>query len=247
MFNEISVFNLRRRKKKDKSYIIPSSAIVETASNNQLKTLETVVELPVEHTVVDKEIDSIDTLNSVGQSLLNQSIENDSGEIIDVIKVTTTSSQRPVSALSLSSIRKRRELESSIEKKVINPDDLPKEAFNYEQLMVEWNKYSDRLTRSGFMLMASLMGMVQPILKGSSISLEMPNEGSKLSFEENKYDLANYLRKKLSNYDIEIDIIVNEEIKIAKKVFDNKDKLQRFIELNPAMELFKEVFQLELK
>ena len=155
--------------------------------------------------------------------------------------------ERSVSALSLSSIRKRRELESSLEKKVTNPDDLPRDAFTYEQLMIEWNKYSDRLTRSGIMIMSSLMGMVVPVLNGTTISLEMPNEGSKISFDENKYDLANYLRKKLNNYDIEIEIIVNEEVRIEKKVLDNKEKLQRFIDLNPAMKIFRETFQLELK
>lgn len=155
--------------------------------------------------------------------------------------------ERSVSALSLSSIRKRRELESSLEKKVINPSDLPRDSFTYEELMIEWNKYSNRLARSGIMIMSSLMGMVVPTLNGTIVSLEMPNEGSKISFDENKYDLANYLRKKLNNYGIEIEIIVNEEVKIEKKVLNNKEKLERFIELNPAIQIFREMFQLELK
>ncbi len=155
--------------------------------------------------------------------------------------------EKKASALSLSSIRTRREMESSLEKKVVNPDDLPKEPFTYEQLSEEWHKYAEKLARSGFMLMSSLMGMVPPIVKGTTVSLEMPNEGSKLSFDENKFDLVNYLRKKLSNYDLEIEIIVNEEIKIKKKVLDKEDKLVRFIELNPAMQYMKEIFDLEFK
>lgn len=155
--------------------------------------------------------------------------------------------KKKVSALSLSSIRARKEMESSLEKKVVNPDDLPKEPFTYEQLMDEWSKYADKLARSGFMLMSSLMGMVPPVVNGTSVSLEMPNEGSKLSFDENKFDLVNYLRKKLSNYDLEIEIVVNEEVKIQKKILDKEDKLVRFIELNPAMQYMKEIFDLEFK
>lgn len=155
--------------------------------------------------------------------------------------------EKKVSALSLSSIRARKEMESSLEKKVVNPDDLPKEPFTVEQFMAEWNKYADKLARSGFMLMSSLMGMVPPILSGTSVSLVMPNEGSKLSFDENKFDLVNYLRKKLSNYDLEIEITVNEEVKIQKRVLDKDDKLVRFIELNPAMQYMKEIFDLEFK
>ncbi|MBB1138079.1 hypothetical protein H4K33_00975 [Myroides sp. WP-1] len=155
--------------------------------------------------------------------------------------------ERKVSALSLSSIRARKEMESSLEKKVINPDDLPKEPFTAQQFMEEWTKYADKLARSGFMLMASLMGMVPPVINGTTVSLEMPNEGSKLSFDENKFDLVNYLRKKLSNYDLEIEIIVNEEVKIQKRVLDKEDKLVRFVELNPAMQYMKEIFDLEFK
>ncbi|MGG5507111.1 MULTISPECIES: hypothetical protein [unclassified Myroides] len=162
-------------------------------------------------------------------------------------KATTPPVERKVSALSLSSIRARKEMESSLEKKVINPDDLPKDPFTAEQFMDEWTKYADKLARSGFMLMASLMGMVPPVIKGTTVSLEMPNEGSKLSFDENKFDLVNYLRKKLSNYDLEIEIIVNEEVKIQKRVLDKEDKLVRFIELNPAMQYMKEIFDLEFK
>ncbi len=198
--------------------------------------------------LIDVEIQSVTLIKD-----LSKDTQEEVNEVVESIgknnyqPIQNTPTERSVSALSLSSIRKRRELESSLEKKVINPDDLPRDVFTYDNLMIEWNKYSDRLTRSGIMIMSSLMGMVIPVLKGTTVSLEMPNEGSKISFDENKYDLANYLRKKLNNYDIEIEIIVNEEVRIEKKVLDNKDKLQRFIELNPAMQIFKDTFQLELK
>lgn len=154
---------------------------------------------------------------------------------------------RKVSALSLSSIRARKEMASSLEKHVVNPEDLPKDHFHYDRMMVEWNSFSERLIRSGLMLMASLMGMTKPRLNGYIIELELPNHGSKLSFDENKYELVNYLRKRLNNYGIEINITVNEEIKIAKKVFDSKDKYQHLSEINPEIELLREIFDLELK
>ncbi|MEC4113457.1 hypothetical protein [Myroides pelagicus] len=150
-----------------------------------------------------------------------------------------------INALSLSSIQKRRALESSLEQTVVNPEDLPRNAFTYDSLMNEWKLYQDKLSRSGFMLMSSLMGMTPPRLAGSHISLEMPNAGSKLSFDEYKYELVNHLRKRLKNYDIEIEIIVNEEVKLVKKVFDNNDKLKHFIQLNDNVRLLKEKFELE--
>lgn len=201
---------------------------VEDFHSTASSVVEPVVE-PVETTIAEKD-------SAIAPALFN----------VEPISAPSPV-EKKVSALSLSSIRARKEMESSLEKKVINPDDLPKEPFTAEQFMEEWSKYADKLARSGFMLMSSLMGMVPPVIHGTSVSLEMPNEGSKLSFDENKFDLVNYLRKKLSNYDLEIEIKVNEEVKIQKRVLDKDDKLVRFIELNPAMQYMKEIFDLEFK
>ncbi|WP_286441438.1 MULTISPECIES: hypothetical protein [unclassified Myroides] len=228
------------------------------SSIEQVATATTIVE-SVESTLVSQEIlvnqeHMLDIQNEVlpvEEAVIAVASEVEQLEapalfVVDPIPSPVTV-EKKVSALSLSSIRARKEMESSLEKKVVNPDDLPKEPFTAEQFMEEWSKYADKLARSGFMLMSSLMGMVPPVIHGTSVSLEMPNEGSKLSFDENKFDLVNYLRKKLSNYDLEIEIKVNEEVKIQKRVLDKDDKLVRFIELNPAMQYMKEIFDLEFK
>jgi hypothetical protein len=95
--------------------------------------------------------------------------------------------------------------------------------------------------------MASLMGMAPPTVKESMILIELPNEGSRISFDENKYDLVNYLRKKMNNYDIDIVIEVNEKIEISKKVLGSKDRYEHFVEINSNMELLKQIFDLELR
>lgn len=154
--------------------------------------------------------------------------------------------KKRVSALSLSSIRAKKELEASIQHKVVNLEDLPKEPFTQEELLTQWKIYAERLSKSGMMLMCSLMGMVKPEVRQSKVHIELPNEGSKLSFDENKYDLVNFLRRKLDNYDIEVLIEVNEEITI-KQTFDPKEKLKHLNNLNPNLELLCRTFALELK
>ena len=153
-----------------------------------------------------------------------------------------------VNAMSLSSIRKRKELENSLQQHVVDPQDLPQEAFTFERLMEEWVSYSERLAKNGMMLMSSLMGMGKPVLNAEGmIHFELPNVGSKISFEENKYELVNHLRKRLNNYAIEVTIIVNEEVVLPKRFITNKDKYERFVELNPAVALLKETLKLEIK
>ncbi len=185
------------------------------------------------------------------EALVNNELENTTQVVESLTQLSTgvnpVNKGGTINALSLSSIRKRRELEQSLEPRVLDAQDLPKQSFTLEELMHQWNFYSERLQNAGSMLMSSLMGMTEPKLNGSIIALELPNQGSKLSFDENKYDLVNYLRKKLNNYDIEIHIQVNEQIKLAKKVLDNKDRYQRFMELNSSIDFLRQVFELDLK
>lgn len=131
-------------------------------------------------------------------------------------------------------------------KATVNPEDLPKENFSFEEMIQHWDFIADRFYKTGRMLMYSTMKMSVPVLNGYIINIELPNEGSKISFEENKYDLVNYLRKKLNNYSIEIHIQVNETIKI-KKAFTVEDKFDYLVEINPDLELLVKTFDLNLK
>lgn len=148
--------------------------------------------------------------------------------------------------MSLKSIKRKKELEASLSKSTVNPEDLPKEPFTFDQMISHWDFIADRFYNTGRMLMYSTMKMSVPQLKEHLITIELPNEGSKISFDENKYDLVNYLRKKLNNYAIEIHIHVNEEIKI-KKAFTITDKYNLLVELNPDLELLVKTFDLNLK
>lgn len=218
-------------------------------------TNATIPSVPVEQSFtghnqgfIDQNAINTPSANAVNQSAPIGDMANQGINTVGNENATSQSAQpKRASALSLTSIRNRKELASSLEKNIVNPDDLPKEPFTYNQLMEEWNYYTDRLLRAGLPLMASLMGMSRPELREFRIELELPNEGSKISFEENKYDLVNYLRKKLQNFDIELNIIVNEEIKLVKRVLDSKDKYQHFVTINPEVEVLKQMFDLELK
>ncbi len=212
--------------------VLPNNIDLNTQNFNQVNQIPSPQQLPSQE---------LDTL-SVNANLSNEN------KLDDVVLNEEQSLQRQrINALSISSIRMKRELEQSLEKNIVNPEDLPKDSFSYDTLMSEWQKYGDKLARTGLMLMYSLMGMCVPRLNSSIITIELPNHGSKLSFDENKYELVNHLRKRLNNYEIEIIIEVNEEIKIAKKVMDSKDKYEHFVKLNADIEILRETFDLEIR
>ena len=157
----------------------------------------------------------------------------------------TISNEPKVSALSLSSIRAKRALEESNKAFVKEVVDLPKEPFSETEMLVQWTKYAKRLGDKGFKIMESLLLINDPVLNGFDITLELPNEGSKLDFEKEINGLLGHLKGHLHNHDITIDVIVNESFE-NKKNFNDQDRYNRLHEINPSIELLRTTFGLDL-
>ncbi|WP_232758596.1 DNA polymerase III subunit gamma/tau [Flavobacterium sp. ALD4] len=157
----------------------------------------------------------------------------------------TISNEPKVSALSLSSIRAKRALEESNKAFVKEVVDLPTEPFSETEMLVQWTKYAKRLGDKGFKIMESLLLINDPVLNGFDITLELPNEGSKLDFEKEINGLLGHLKGHLHNHDITIDVIVNESFE-NKKNFNDQDRYNRLHEINPSIELLRTTFGLDL-
>lgn len=150
-----------------------------------------------------------------------------------------------VSALSLASIKAKKEI-ANAQKDIIQVEvKNPTEPFTETQMIEYWYKYAQRLNDKGHKIMESLLRIGDPKLEGTSIIYELPNEGSKIDFDREKPELLGYLRGHLHNHDISIEVIVNEEQK-SKVAFTPHDKFNRLNEINPNMELLKKMFDLEL-
>ena len=155
------------------------------------------------------------------------------------------SGQVKVSAHSLSSIKVKKELaenQKSIVKEVVH---LPSESFSETEMLEQWYKYAQRLNDKGHLIMESLLNIDDPKLEGTKIIHELPNEGSKIDFEKEKPELLGYLRGKLHNHDISIEVKVNESMP-SKKAFTTQDKYNRLNEINPNLELLKKMFDLDI-
>ncbi len=159
---------------------------------------------------------------------------------------TTNTPEGPkFSALSLSSIRAKRELQESTKGVVKEEVHLPTEVFNETDILLYWNKYAERLGDKGYKIMESLLLISDPKLEGTTIVHELPNEGSKIEFETELNGILGYLRGHLHNHDITIKIIVNETIE-KKFAFTPLDKYNRLNEINPNLELLKKTFDLDV-
>ena len=156
-----------------------------------------------------------------------------------------TSNQPKVSSMSLASIRAKKEMaevQKSTIKEVVH---LASEPFTETEMLEQWLKYAQRIEDKGYRIVASLLTINDPILEGTTIIHELPNESSKIDFEKEKPELLGYLRGKLHNHDITIDVKVNETL-VLKKSYTPQDKYNRLAELNPNLELMRNMFGLEI-
>ena len=158
---------------------------------------------------------------------------------------TTLSEEPKVSAFSISSIRAKKELLESTRGIIKEDILLPTEAFNETDLLLYWNKYAQRLGDKGHKIMEALLTMCTPILNGTTIKVELSNEGSKITFEAELYGILGYLKGHLHNHNITIELIVNESLE-KKFAFTALDKYNRLNEINPNLELLKKTFDLDI-
>jgi hypothetical protein len=160
----------------------------------------------------------------------------------------TTQNSQPtakVSALSLASIRAKKEMAEAQKSVVKEIQHLPKEPFTETEMLEQWLKYAQRMENKGYRIVASLLTINDPVLDGTTIIHELPNESSKIDFEKEKPELLGYLRGKLHNHDIQIQVKVNETL-VVKRAFTNQDKYNRLVEINPNLELLKKMFDLDV-
>ena len=164
---------------------------------------------------------------------------------ITPVTLSAVEGQQPkVSAMSLASIRAKKEMAETLKSTVKEVLHLASEPFTETEMMEQWVKYAQRLNDKGQHIMASLITINDPSLAGTTIIHELPNESSKLDFEKDK-EFLGYLRSKLHNHDITIDVRINETL-VLRKSNRTIDKYNRLAELNPNLELMKEMFGLDV-
>jgi DNA polymerase-3 subunit gamma/tau len=162
-----------------------------------------------------------------------------------VVKKEETFNGPKVSAFSIGSIKAKKALEESSKNFVKPTENLPTEAFTETEMMIQWTNYAKKLGAKGFKIMESLLLINDPVLNGTVISIELPNEGSKLDFESQKNGLIGHLRGHLHNHDITIEVIVNESFE-SKRSFNDQDRYNRLHEINPNIDLLRTTFGLDI-
>jgi DNA polymerase-3 subunit gamma/tau len=163
----------------------------------------------------------------------------------DIPKISIDKPSKITSGLSLKSIREKKEHLIKQMDVVIDEEDLPKDPVSEDALRTAWHSYIKLLHVNGEKIMASILEMEVPKLKETSICLTYSNNTSKIEVERAQFPLLSYLHKTLKNYDLHLDITVNEDV--AKKyAFTPQEKYDKLKERNPNIEILRQTFGLDI-
>lgn len=240
-------------KKKPNAFIIPATHFRNnTYSITEVKTVSSTQSAVVNEQASESNVQSLISGKQITEKANEQPSETikipetkQPFETPEVKQPAVINNQPKVSALSLAGLRARKELEAKQNSHLNSKDSLPTEAFSENDMRFQWDKFAKRMSDSGKMLMATYMNMNEPILKGSTIILELPNESTKEEFLTGCGDLMGYLRGKLHNHDISIEVIINETVE-KKYAFTPDDKYERLRNINPALDLLRKTFDLDV-
>ena len=213
---------------------ITPEAIVEVASES------------IEIIQVEEEIEEITSENiAIETPLIENNIEEVPTEKKETPNPIDIASEPKVSAFSLASIKAKKELLEAGKSIVKEEVHLPTEDFNETDMLLYWHKYAQRLGDKGYKIMESLLLINDPVLNGTTITLELPNQGSKIDFESEKNGLLGYLKGHLHNHNITIEVIVNETVR-TKLAFTPQEKYNRLTEINHNLDILRKTFELDI-
>lgn len=226
-------------KKKVVRFIIPATYF----KNNSYS----IVEVQPTATIIQESQNTVSVAPSIEESSTPEPVSEkmDLPEIPKAVHPNLNPIGTKVSALSLASIKAKKDLEAQQQQHQKHKEELPSEAFNETDMLLQWTKFAQKMTDSGKRLMATYMQMNDPTLNGTTITLELPNHSTKEEFITGYHELLGYLRGKLHNHDITIEVVVNETVE-NKYAFTPQEKFERLQQINPHLEVLRKTFDLDI-
>ena len=231
-------------KKKTPDYLIPASYFktvrpverIDAPTESAKQQVETVAEKaePVE---VVSEPEEITQPQPAPEPVLEATVEKPKLDI-------NNGNGRRVSALSLKSIKEKQQMQAQSAAQEAT-EQLPAEEFTQEALEVHWKAYTAKMEKKGRYNLVSHLSMGLPQKEENRLVVEYPNKTIKVELESASHDLMAYLRKKLKNYEIELDIRVNEQIQ-KRYAYTPREKYEKLKEINPLMDKLRTEFDLEI-
>ena len=184
-------------------------------------------------TTVDNNINNLDSDKKQEESDLNNEIS------------TVKNEYKETSALSLSSLKLKKSALSEKEKEKEKQEVLSN-TFDNISLNSAWKEYSSNLEKNGNNSLSSLMEMNEPYINdNNNINFKVPSKSNKKELDFEKEKIIKYLKDKLKNGNIILEIIIDKETN--KEYYATpQEKFEKLSEINPLLNQFKKDLKLDL-
>ena len=184
-------------------------------------------------TTVDNNINNLDSDKKQEENDLNNEIS------------TIKNEYKETSALSLSSLKLKKSALSEKEKEKEKQEVLSN-TFDNVSLNSAWKEYSSNLEKNGNNSLSSLMEMNEPYINdNNNINFKVPSKSNKKELDFEKEKIIKYLKDKLKNGNIILEIIIDKETN--KEYYATpQEKFEKLSEINPLLNQFKKDLRLDL-
>jgi len=160
-------------------------------------------------------------------------------------KKPKTIKNQEISALSLSSLKLKKEVKFEKEKEKENKT-LLENKFDLDALKLYWKKYSKHLSEKGNNSLSSLMEISEPsIFEENKILFKVPTRSNKKDIDFYKENISNFLKSNLKNDEIVLEVSIDKSIN--KEYYSTpQEKFDKLNEINPLLNEFKKDLKLDL-
>ena len=249
----------------DKNQIVEIITVIEQSifKYNQVENKKLLVEItlmkickPKENEVVitnktqKKKIDlkTHDIEKTEDNSNHKESVKKEKETIVEEIpqvEEIKESEKKEISALSLSSLKLKKEVIDEKNKEKEHAEKLSNE-FNSEKLKLKWIQYSKNLSESGNNSLSSLLEINEPnIFQNNKIIFTVPTKSNKKEIDNDRENLIKFLRLELQNDLIELEVIVDKST--SKEYYSTpQEKFEKLNKINPLLDQFKKDLKLDL-
>ena len=249
----------------DKNQIVEIITVIEQSifKYNQVENKKLLVEItlmkickPKDNEVVittktqKKKIDlkTHDSEKTEDNSNHNESVKKEKEttvEEIPQVEEIKESEKKEISALSLSSLKLKKEVIDEKNKEKEHAEKLSNE-FNSEKLKLKWIQYSKNLSENGNNSLSSLLEINEPnIFQNNKIIFTVPSKSNKKEIDNDRENLIKFLRLELQNDLIELEVIVDKST--SKEYYSTpQEKFEKLNKINPLLDQFKKDLKLDL-
>ena len=124
----------------------------------------------------------------------------------------------------------------------------PTEQFSFDDLKMFWRQFAFKQKSAGLETLFSALTVNEPYFNEDDmlITHHVDNLVQLEFMRSHEADLVQFLRSSLKNFDIQLNVAVNQSEDSKKKMYTGKDRFEEMAKRNPNLETLKKLFKLDI-